>query len=234
MQVIGELSPCRISGISSSGTVWKCLAWDQRGFGFPSFWLANNAEPEMVVTKDLGGFPFDEKGNGSNGLSHGNQITSINKGHHQFYHLSWQKVSISNLESRNGVDTVAESGWFSVFWISVFCKVFSTIPLSEASVSSGSVSMPTGAEPEPKINKELSQLTTGMLITTQNYQNASRNSIGQIDSRFDGSHWKLTILSTESILAPFTSTANGATNTPLQKKTTICNSCYNWNCKHTR
>ena len=44
------------------------------------------------------------------------------------------------------------------------------------------------AEPEPKINKELSQLTTGMLITTQNYQNASRNSIGQIDSRFDGSH----------------------------------------------
>lgn len=48
--------------------------------------------------------------------------------------------------------------------------------------------MPTEAEPEPKINKELSQLTTGMLITTQNYQNASRNSIGQIDSRFDGSH----------------------------------------------
>lgn len=47
--------------------------------------------------------------------------------------------------------------------------------------------MPTEAEPEPKINKELSQLTTGMLITTRNYQNALRHLIGQIDSQFDGS-----------------------------------------------
>lgn len=96
MHAIGELSPWRISGISSSSgtTPWKCLlAWDQREFGFPSFWLVNNAEPEMVVTKDLGGFPFDEKGNGSNGLSHTNE-RSINKGYWYWNLLSPNHVSI--------------------------------------------------------------------------------------------------------------------------------------------
>jgi len=44
----------------------------------------------MVVTKDLGAFPFDEKGNGSKGLFHGNEITSINKGH-RFCSLSQLK-----------------------------------------------------------------------------------------------------------------------------------------------
>ena len=44
----------------------------------------------MVVTKDLGAFPFDEKGNGSNGLSHGNETTSINKAY-RFCSLSQLK-----------------------------------------------------------------------------------------------------------------------------------------------
>lgn len=158
MQAIGEVSPRRISGISSSGTVWKCLAWGQREFGFPSFWLANNAEPEMVVTKDLGGFPFEEKGKGSNGLSHRNELRSINKGYQYILSLYLTiSQSISNLESRNGVETTAESGWSSIFWVSVFCKAFSTAPLSLVSVSSsGSASIPIGAEPEWKnIYKEL-------------------------------------------------------------------------------
>lgn len=72
MPVLGELLPHRISGISSSGTVWKRLSnlgKDRRIFGFPSFWQVYNPEEDPTVRKeDLDSLPFDENGRGTNGL----------------------------------------------------------------------------------------------------------------------------------------------------------------------
>jgi hypothetical protein len=72
MPVLGEQLPRRISGISSSGVVWKCfsnLGRDRRIFGFPSFWLVYNPEEDPTVRKeDRGGLPFDENGSGTNCL----------------------------------------------------------------------------------------------------------------------------------------------------------------------
>jgi hypothetical protein len=69
--VLGEQLLRRISGISSSGVVWKCfsnLGRDRRIFGFPSFWLENNPEEDPTVRKGRGSLPCDENGSGINGL----------------------------------------------------------------------------------------------------------------------------------------------------------------------
>jgi len=65
-----------------------------REFGFTRFQLANNAEPEMVVTKDLCAFPFEKEGNINKGLSCGNELISINKGLTLVQYLSRKKVRV--------------------------------------------------------------------------------------------------------------------------------------------
>ena len=100
------------------------------------------------MKEDRGGFPFDENGNGTNGLSHKNEW-SLMELEHQFYRISKQK-SVWNLGMRNGVVGRADSA-SSLFWISGFWVAVSATTFSQASVSSSSSpSMPIGAEPELK------------------------------------------------------------------------------------
>lgn len=73
--VLGDTSPWRISGISSSGTDWLCLSnldSGRRIFGCPSFWLVYNPEedPPMLKTEDRGGLFFDENGSETICLEH--------------------------------------------------------------------------------------------------------------------------------------------------------------------
>ncbi len=94
MPVLGEQLPRSISGISSSGTVWKFfsnLGTDRRILGFPSFWLVYNPEEDPTVRKEVrGSLPFEEKGSGTNGLAHKFIVFSYNKLNVNF--INQQKV----------------------------------------------------------------------------------------------------------------------------------------------
>lgn len=72
--MLGVQLPRSISGISSSGTVWKCfsnLGTDRRILGFPSFWLEYNPEEEPTVIKEArDSLTFEEKGSGTIDLAH--------------------------------------------------------------------------------------------------------------------------------------------------------------------
>jgi len=230
--LLGGLPFWRTVGISSAEPPRKCfsiLEWDLRNVDLPGPSIGCKPADGRIAARDLGGLPFEEVDNGTDGLSHRNKAQHMLNSYLHCRKVGGESRSkISNLKILKGVlGRVNSELWSSSLRNACGSDLLSITCFSEVWASSMSASAP--GKPGPNRQYDMKYYKHQDYIDLMEVKR-QRNS--QMRSEIWYSLVALTILPAKCVFTTLTSAANGAPNTTLQNKRNSFSMSWSWKTKN--